>query len=85
MSDHYFVLRRYLGFDVDLVLANDNFVRNRAAEEMFSKGWRFVEVDSENLGGVEVYTADLVDEEKPWRHSPKKTRAVLEKIFREYV
>lgn len=85
LSDHYKVLRHYIGMDVDMVIANDNFIRNEKTEEMYKKGWIYVPIDEENidsLNGTKLITADLVDENKPWRHSPDKTRALLEKIIR---
>lgn len=84
LSDHYYVLKRYLGFDVDLILANNNFVVNEVVEEeMFSRGVTYVPIDKENVGGVEVIEMDLVDEGKPWRHSPRKTRTAIEGIINE--
>ncbi len=81
--DHYIVLKKYLGTDVDVVLVNNRYLENEAAQEMFKKGWRYTKVDTEKFEGVELYLTDLVDESQPWRHDPSKFKRAILNILKE--
>ncbi|MGQ4891838.1 MAG: gluconeogenesis factor YvcK family protein [Candidatus Njordarchaeia archaeon] len=77
LYDHYRILRTYLGFDVDVVIANNYFPENERVREMIRKGWSFVDIDQDKFRGVKLILGDLIDNKTPWRHDPIKFRNVL--------
>ncbi len=83
LSDHYKVLRKYLGFDVDVILANNTQPINEATKVMIEKGWKFTLNDAEKIKNTNVVFADLIDDRKPWRHDPLKFRKELLKLLQK--
>ncbi len=62
---------------VDLMLANDNF------EGAFQERVEWVAPPNSRKINVLVHTADLIDEEHPWRHDPKKLSETLIALLEE--
>ena len=77
-AQHYLALESHVGPGlVDLVLAND------AQKGELPQGVMWVEPPTGHLPGVPVHTADLVDEEQPWRHDPLKLSETLMALLEE--
>ena len=77
--DHYLELTRYVDqAAIDGVLVNDNFSLPTIAENANTV---YVEYEDMQQVDVAVYSADLVDNLRPWRHdSDKLARALLSLI-----
>jgi hypothetical protein len=61
----------------DLIICNnrDSFI--------LPKGTEMVMLDEELSSTHSVYSADLVDEENPWRHDPRKLAQAVMDIYYE--
>jgi uncharacterized cofD-like protein len=77
-AQHYQAIQSHVGPGlVDLVVAND------ARRGELPVGIDWVEPPTAHLAEVPVYTADLVDEEQPWRHDPMKLAETLMALLEE--
>jgi uncharacterized cofD-like protein len=74
VADHVAALERHTGPGLfPYVLVNDNLVNNPPS------GWNFQQVVLRKPleAGYRVITADVVDEQRPWRHHPEKLARAL--------
>jgi uncharacterized cofD-like protein len=74
LGDHVQTIERHVGPGlVHLVLANDNLAHTPPA------GWNPIPLAiTAPLGtGYQVIAADVIDEQRPWRHDPRKLARVL--------
>jgi uncharacterized cofD-like protein len=77
VAEHVAAIREHIPGDcLDLVLANDNL---SVSPDM--GGGKTVFVNLEVPESVHVVTADLVDEERPWRHDTTKLAAAVMQLF----
>ena len=76
IGDHVAAIEKHIGGGVfGLVLANDRLPEKTAA----SAGTQWVPVSSGDGAPYQLVTADLIDEEYPWRHDSRKlARQVME-------
>jgi len=74
VADHMQAIRKHVGGDLfPTVVANDQHVGSSAAPS--GADWVRIEPDSDM--GYEMVTGDLVDDEFPWRHDPRKLASVI--------
>jgi len=77
--DHVRALEEHVGDHVfDVVLCNDNFAG------ILNEGDRWVNVDEKSLLDSRVQSADLIDDQAPWRHDSMKLATALTNILDEY-
>lgn len=82
VSDHVKALQRHVGRETfPFVLANDNF----EVELPSHPDIKLVPLAEEAGEGYQLITADVIDEEKPWRHDPTKLAGCLMDFYRSYV
>ena len=73
VADHYDVIADHVGAGcVDVVLANDNLTISPQ-----TGGGQTVFVEPIMPDGANMVTADLVDEQRPWRHDSQKLGAAV--------
>ncbi len=76
VADHVLALEQYLGRGmIEVILANNAYPKENAGKNTFYV--MPIPQDHEILQRYEVWMADLVDEERPWRHDPEKLAQVL--------
>jgi uncharacterized cofD-like protein len=76
--DHLLAINEHTGMDLfDIVVVNRN-LRGTLPE-----GVDWVEADDDLNEDHAVYTADLVDEERPWRHQSEKLSRVIVDLYEE--
>jgi uncharacterized cofD-like protein len=76
--DHARVVEEHVGEDLfDAVLCNQNYAGQLAANA------HWVQADDRTLTDTRVYCADLIDPDRPWRHSSPKLAQVLMDVFEE--
>ncbi|MBI5825515.1 MAG: YvcK family protein [Chloroflexi bacterium] len=76
--DHIRALEEHVGGDVfDVILCNDNY------ESSLDLNSRWVHVDEKTRSDSRTYSADLVDDDHPWRHDSIKLAQALMDIFYE--
>jgi uncharacterized cofD-like protein len=76
VSDHVLALERVIGRGVvQVILANNHFTEVNAGEN--TRYVRMMPDGYELFQRYAVYYADLVDEERPWRHDPSKLAAAI--------
>ena len=76
--DHVRALEEHVGEDLfDIVLCNDRYdlPLNESAE--------WVHADDRSHADTRLYTAELVDQEQPWRHDARKLAQVLMDLYYE--
>jgi len=74
VGDHVQAIERHVGLGLfHTVLANNNFDHPLPADWVLAPVDIVTPVDT----GYEICAADVVDEERPWRHDPKKLARVL--------
>lgn len=79
VQDHFDALLQYVGVGIFThVLANDNWKVN-FPEQSSSKLVR----DGSEAAGFQLVAADLVDEEMPWRHDPKKLAEQILQLYNQ--
>jgi uncharacterized cofD-like protein len=75
--DHVRALENHVGEDLfDIILCNDNYEKNIAPSQ-------WVQADKKTLADSRTYSANLVDNEHPWRHDSLKLAQVIMDIFYE--
>lgn len=78
LGDHIQMIERHVGVDVfGWVLANDNFRHPLPADWPMQLVPIIIPADT----GYEVIAADVVNEQRPWRHDPDKLARVLMEIY----
>ncbi len=76
--DHVRALEEHVGGDVfDIILCNDNY------QGSLDSNSRWVHVDEKTQSDSRTYSADLVDDDHPWRHDSIKLAQALMDIFYE--
>jgi uncharacterized cofD-like protein len=76
--DHVRALEGHVGEDLfDIILCNDNY------EGAINPASKWVRADEKTLSDSRSYSADLVDNEHPWRHDSLKLAQVIMDIFLE--
>jgi uncharacterized cofD-like protein len=76
VSDHVLALERVIGRGVvQVILANNHFTEVNAGEN--TRYVRMMPEGHELFQRYAVYYANLVDEERPWRHDPVKLAAAI--------
>lgn len=76
--DHVRALEEHVGEDLfDIILCNDNY------EGVLDASSQWVRADEKTLADSRVYTADLVDNEHPWRHDSVKLSQVIINLYNE--
>lgn len=78
VSDHMRFLRLHAGPAFTTVLANDRFTPYK--EPPSNLEWVTLPNPDEELD-YRLFTADLIDEERPWRHDPQKLAAHIMEIY----
>lgn len=76
--DHVRALEEHVGEDLfDIVLCNDNY------DGDLGRPAQWVRADERSRADSRLYCADLIDEERPWRHHAVKLSQVLMDLFYE--
>lgn len=76
VADHVLALENIIGRGVlQVILANDNFTPINAGAN--TRYVRIVPEGHEIFQRYAIYYADLVDEDRPWRHDPVKLAAAI--------
>ncbi len=76
--DHVRALEEHVGEDLfDIILCNDSY------EGIIDDSSQWVRADEKTLADARVYTADLVDDEHPWRHDSAKLSQVIINLYNE--
>ncbi|MEW6401702.1 MAG: uridine diphosphate-N-acetylglucosamine-binding protein YvcK [Chloroflexota bacterium] len=76
--DHVRALEEHVGEDLfDIVLCNDKYIGT------LDPSSQFVRVDERTLADSRVYTADLVNDDNPWRHDSAKLSEVIINLYNE--
>ena len=77
--DHVRALEEHVGDALfDVILCNDHY------EGQLDEGSQFVRADEKTLADPRTYTANIADENYPWRHDSKKLAATLIQLLEEY-
>ena len=77
--DHVRALEEHVGEGVfDVVLCNDNYLGQ------LNEDSQYVQADDKTLADPRTHSADLADENYPWRHDSSKLAAALLEILNEY-
>lgn len=80
VADHAAAIARYVGHNcLDVVIANDNVALAGTANDQtipVPLSW-----PSEAIDQARLITADLVDEQHPWRHDSRKLAQVIRRIL----
>jgi uncharacterized cofD-like protein len=82
VSDHMHQLRRHVGNAFTTVLANDNFSYRLEPGSRFVSEWVPLPQPDEALD-YRLFTGDLADARRPWRHDPRKLAARLMALYQE--
>ncbi len=82
VSDHMRQLRRHVGDAFTTVLANDNFSYTLEPRTRFVGDWVPLPRADEPIE-YRLFTGDLADAARPWRHDPQKLAARLMAIYHE--
>ncbi len=76
--DHVHAIEEHLGDRLfDVVVCNDTY------EGRLPDGVRWVEIDERARSDSRLYSVDLVDRERPWRHNSTRLAQVLMDLFQE--
>ena len=77
-GDHLQVLEEHLMSNLfDIIIVNDE------PPEKYHQAVQGVEIEPEINAKYQIYRADLVDRERPWRHHPQKLTKVLMDLLAE--
>jgi uncharacterized cofD-like protein len=77
--DHVRALEEHVGDSLfDVILCNDHY------EGQLDEGSQFVRADEKTLADPRTYTANIADENYPWRHDSNKLTATLIQLLEEY-
>jgi uncharacterized cofD-like protein len=77
-GDHLRVVEEHVGSNIfDIIVANE------IAPSKYHQNVEGVEIEDELSMKYNVYKADLIDVENPWRHDPEKITQVLMDLLRE--
>jgi uncharacterized cofD-like protein len=77
-GDHLEVIEEHVGANLfDIIVAND------VPPNRYNQRVQAVIVEDELRKKYAVYKNDLIDEEHPWRHDPRKVTRVIMDLFRE--
>jgi uncharacterized cofD-like protein len=82
VSEHMRQLRAHVGEAFTTVLANDNFTFPLETPSPFVGDWVTLPTEDERLK-YRLFTGDLADNQRPWRHDPKKLAARLMAVYEE--
>ena len=82
VSEHMRQLRAHVGEAFTTVLANDNFNIPLETTSPFVGDWVTLPDSTEKLS-YRLFTGDLADNQRPWRHDPKKLAARLMAVYAE--
>ncbi len=82
VSDHMRQLRSHVGNAFTTVLANDNFGLPLATDSPYV-GDRVALPPPDEVRDYQLFTGDLVDGKRPWRHDAAKLAARLMQLFEE--
>jgi 2-phospho-L-lactate transferase/gluconeogenesis factor (CofD/UPF0052 family) len=82
VSDHMRQLRAHVGEAFTTVLANDNFNFPLDTPSPFVGDWVTLPGPDEKLE-YRLFTGDLADSKRPWRHDPQKLAARLMAVYNE--
>jgi hypothetical protein len=75
-------LRAHVGEAFTTVLANDNFSIPLETTSPFVGDWVTLPDATEKLN-YRLFTGNLADNQRPWRHDPKKLAARLMAVYAE--
>ena len=77
--DHVRALEEHVGESLfDVILCNDHY------EGQLDEGSQFVRADEKTLADPRTYTANIADENYPWRHDSNKLASTLIQLLEEY-
>ena len=82
VSEHMRQLRAHVGDAVTTVLANENFAYPLETPSPFVGDWVTLPDPDEEIP-YRLFTGDLADNQRPWRHDPTKLAARLMDVFTE--
>lgn len=82
VDDHMQQLRRHVGDAFTTVLANDNFAHKLETTSPFVGDWVHLPQLRE-AQDYQLFTGDLTDQQRPWRHDAKKLAGRLMEVFEE--
>lgn len=82
VSEHMRQLRAHAGEAFTTVLANDNFAHLLETSSPYVGDWVTLPAPNENLQ-YRLFTGDLADSQRPWRHDPQKLAARLMEVYAE--
>ncbi|MCC6456852.1 MAG: YvcK family protein [Caldilineaceae bacterium] len=82
VSEHMRQLRAHVGNAITTVLANDNFDYPLETSSPFVGDWVRLPSPNEALN-YRLFTGDLADSKRPWRHDPQKLAARLMAVYAE--
>jgi len=83
VADHLTHLRSYInGTRLDGVIVNNNLVADHGREGVLGS-IRNISTDQESIDGVPVYSADLIDQNKPLYHDSTKLAEKIWTVFTE--
>jgi uncharacterized cofD-like protein len=82
VSEHMRQLRAHVGNAITTVLANDNFDYPLETSSPFVGDWVTLPDPNESLN-YRLFTGDLADNKRPWRHDPQKLAARLMAVYAE--
>ena len=80
VSEHMRQLRAHVGEAFTTVLANYNFDIPLETSSPFVGDWVTLPAPTENLR-YRLFTGDLVDRQRPWRHDPRKLAERLMEVY----
>jgi uncharacterized cofD-like protein len=80
VSDHIMRLRDHVGDAFSVALANSNYDANAAPS--FNADWVRLPAQEEDID-YQLFTGDLVEHERPWRHDPAKLASRLMEVYFE--
>jgi uncharacterized cofD-like protein len=82
VSEHMRQLRAHVGEAFTTVLANDNFSYPLDTPSPFVGDWVTLPAPGEEIP-YRLFTGDLADSQRPWRHDPQKLAARLMAVYAE--
>jgi uncharacterized cofD-like protein len=80
--DHLRRLRQHAGDAFMMTLANDNYTLDTPPAHNAS--WVTLPAPGDAVGDFKIFTGDVVDVERPWRHDSQKLAARLMAVYQEY-
>lgn len=83
VSEHVEALQRHAGGAFTVVLANDNYDITQPIAS--GVNWVTLPEDEASLGGVRLFTGDLVEDNTRWRHDSRKLARRLMAVYHQLV